>query len=160
MHKTILLGALLIAVPLSGDQLRITTSNDWHEWQLPGDAVAVDRGTLKSSYIRSDIDAVANARDFQEGGIRKVGSNPGDARNLIDGDPATSWSPDPASPIEEWSIEVDLGRVVSARKIELHFAADSTPLEFFKILTSDGEPFFSNANSILPGTLRYNKRWR
>ena len=160
MHKTILLSALLIAVPLSGDQLRITTSNDWREWQLPGNAVAVDRGTLKSSFVRSDIDAVANARDFQEGGIRKVGSNPGDARNLIDGDPATSWSPDPASPIEEWSIEVDLGRVVSARKIELHFAADSTPLEFFKILTSDGEPFFNNANSILPGTLRYNKRWR
>ncbi|MCY4606537.1 MAG: hypothetical protein OXE49_20075, partial [Gemmatimonadetes bacterium] len=42
----------------------------------------------------------------------------------------------------------------------IHFAADSTPLEFFKVLTSDGEPFFSNANSILPGTLRYNKRWR
>ena len=43
MHKTILLSALLIAVPLSGDQLRITTSNDWREWQLPGNAVAVDR---------------------------------------------------------------------------------------------------------------------
>ncbi|MEE2874865.1 MAG: hypothetical protein VX893_18370 [Candidatus Latescibacterota bacterium] len=160
MYRAILLSALILAVPLPGDQLRITSSSDWREWQLPGDAVDVDGGTLKPSFVRRDIDAVTNARDFQEGGIRKVGSNPSEALNLIDGDSATSWSPDPADTIEEWWIEVDLGRVVSARKIELHFAADSTPLEFFKILTSDGEPFFSNANSVLPGTLRYNKRWR
>jgi hypothetical protein len=160
MYGAIFLSTLILAVPLASDQLRITSSSDWREWQLPGDAVDVNGGTLKPSFVRRDINAVTNARDFQEGGIRKVGSNPGDARNLIDGDYQTSWSPDPTDTIENWWIEVDLGRVVSAHKIELHFAADSTPLEFFKILTSDGEPFFSNANSVLPGTLRYNKRWR
>ena len=160
MRNAILASALLLATPLAGDQLRIATSNDWRQWQLPGDAVEIARGTLKPSFVRRNINAVANAFDFASGGIRKVGSNPGDALNFIDGDPATYWAPDPNAPVEDWWIEVDLGRVVSARKIEVHFAADSTPLEFFKILTSDGEPFFSNANSILPGTLRYNKRWR
>ncbi|HIL11764.1 MAG TPA: hypothetical protein EYG11_24010 [Candidatus Latescibacteria bacterium] len=160
MYRAIFLSTLILAVPLAGDQLRITSSSDWREWQLPGDAVDVDDGTLKPSFVRRDINAVTNARDFQKGGIRKVGSNPSDALNLIDGDYQTSWSPNPTDTIEDWWIEVDLGRVVSAHKIELHFAADSTPLEFFKILTSDGEPFFSNANSVLPGTLRYNKRWR
>ena len=160
MRNAILVGTLLLATPLAGDQLRIATSNDWRQWQLPGDAVEVVRGTLKPSFVRRNINAVANAFDFASGGIRKVGSNPGDALHFIDGDPATYWAPDPNARVEDWWIEVDLGRVVSARKIELHFAADSTPLEFFKILTSDGEPFFSNANSILPGTLRYNKRWR
>ena len=160
MYRAIFLSALILAVPLAGDQLRITSSSDWREWQLPGDAVDIDGGTLKPSFVRRDINAVTNARNFQEGGIRKVGSKPSDALNLIDGDYQTSWSPDPTDTIEDWWIEVDLGRVVSAHKIELHFAADSTPLEFFKILTSDGEPFFSNANSVLPGTLRYNKRWR
>ena len=160
MRNAILISALLLATPLAGDQLRIASSNDWHQWQLPGDAVEVARGTLKPAFVRRNINAVANALDFASGGIRKVGSNPGDARQLIDGDPATYWAPEPNAHVEDWWIEVDLGRVVSARKVQLHFAADSTPLEFFKILTSDGEPFFSNANSILPGTLRYNKRWR
>ena len=158
MRKTALCSALLLAASLSADQLRIASSNDWREWQLPGDAVEIARGTLKPSFVHRDINAVANALNFASGGIRKVGSNPRDALNLIDGDPATYWAPDPTDGVEHWWIEVDLGRVVSANKIELHFAADSTPLEFFKILTSDGEPFFSNANSILPGTLRYNKR--
>ena len=160
MRNAILISALLLATPLAGDQLRIATSNDWRQWQLPGDAVEIARGTLKPSFVRRNINAVANAFDFASGGIRKVGSNPGDALHFIDGDPTTYWAPDPNARVEDWWIEVDLGRVVSARKIEIHFAADSTPLEFFKILTSDGEPFFSNANSILPGTLRYNKRWR
>ena len=160
MRNAILVSALVLATPLAGDQLRIASSDDWRQWQLPGDAVEVARGTLKPSFVRRNINAVANAFDFASGGIRKVGSNPGDALKLIDGDPATYWAPDPTASVEDWWIEVDLGRVVSARKIELHFAADSTPLEFFKLLTSDGEPFFSNANSVLPGTLRYNKRWR
>ena len=160
MRNALLVSALLLATPLAGDQLRIATSNDWRQWQLPGDALEVARGTLKPSFVRRNINAVANAFDFPSGGIRKVGSNPGDALNFIDGDLATYWAPDPNASVEDWWIEVDLGRVVSARKLELHFAADSAPLEFFKILTSDGEPFFSNANSILPGTVRYNKRWR
>ena len=160
MRNAILVSALVLATPLAGDQLRIASSDDWRQWQLPGNAVEVARGTLKPSFVRRNINAVANAFDFASGGIRKVGSNPGDALKLIDGDPATYWAPDPTASVEDWWIEVDLGRVVSARKIELHFAADSTPLEFFKLLTSDGEPFFSNANSVLPGTLRYNKRWR
>ena len=160
MRAMLFISTLLLAIPLTGEQLRISSADDWRAWELPGDAVEIVDGTLKPSFVRRDIDAVANAGDFPNGGIRKVGSNPGDARNLIDGDPATFWSPDPADDVEQWWIEVDLGRVVSAYAIELHFAANSTPLEFFKILTSDGEPFFSNANSILPGTLRYNKRWR
>jgi len=160
MLKTILSSTLILVAPLAADQLRIATSSDWRKWQVPGDAVGIVRGELKPSFVRRNINAVANASDFQSGGIRKVGSNSGDALNLIDGIQGTYWSPDPNDDLEKWWIEVDLGRVVSARKIALHFADHSPPLEFFKILTSDGEPFFSNANSILPGTLRYNKRWR
>ena len=79
MRNAILASALLLATPLAGDQLRIATSNDWRQWQLPGDAIEVARGTLKPSFVRRNINAVANAFDFASGGIRKVGSNPGDA---------------------------------------------------------------------------------
>lgn len=159
MLKTVLAAVLLLNTPLTADQLRISSSADWRRWDLPGDAVEVSQGSLKPAFVRRDINAVADAGDFA-GGIRQVGSNPQDAADLIDGNLDSYWAPAAGAPVEDWWIEVDLGRVVSAQKIELHFAADSTPLEFFKILTSDGEPFFSNANSVIPGTLRYNKRWR
>ena len=74
MRNAILASALLLATPLAGDQLRIATSNDWRQWQLPGDAIEVARGTLKPSFVRRNINAVANAFDFASGGIRKVGS--------------------------------------------------------------------------------------
>ena len=149
----------LFAPTLHADQLRINSSADWNAWTLPGDAIVVEDGRIQPSFVRRDINAVANAGDF-DGGIRGVGSNPQSAANLIDGDKNTYWSPNTNAPAEDWWIEIDLGRVVSARYIELHFAEDGAPMEFFKILTSDGEPFFNNANSIIPGTLRYNKRTR
>ncbi len=150
---------LLVTSLLHADEVRITSSADWNAWTLPGDAITVANGRVQPGFVRKDINAVQNAAQFG-GGIRAVGSNPLQAENLIDDDLSTSWSPDLTAPIENWWIEIDLGRVVSARRIELHFAENSAPLEFFKILTSDGEPFFNNANSVIPGTLRYNKRTR
>ena len=141
------------------NRLHITTPEDWAEWNLPGDAIETTRGALKPTFVRRDINPVSNAAEFG-GGIHAVSSDVQNAANLIDGDPATVWSPDLDDPLKDWAIEVNLGRVVSARKIQLFFADEGDPLEFFKILTSDGEPFFSNANSILPGTLRYNKSFR
>ena len=102
MRNAILVSALVLATPLAGDQLRIASSDDWCQWQLPGNAVEVARGTLKPSFVRRNINAVANAFDFASGGIRKVGSNPGDALHLIDGDPATYWAPDPSASVEDW----------------------------------------------------------
>ncbi|MFT5089309.1 MAG: hypothetical protein ACI8PG_003678 [Planctomycetota bacterium] len=147
---------LLFVSTLAAEQLRISSSQDWNAWSLPGDAVSIEGGQLQPGFVRRDINAVEDALLF-DGGIRDVGSNPQQAANFIDGDLSTYWSPDTTRGIDQWWIEVDLGRAVSANRIELHFADDGTPLEFFKILTSDGEPFFNNANSVIPGTLRYNK---
>ncbi len=43
MRNAILASALLLATPLAGDQLRIATSNDWRQWQLPGDALIYNK---------------------------------------------------------------------------------------------------------------------
>ena len=141
------------------DRLTITSDRHWNEWRLPGDAVEVSRGILKPAFVRRDIDAVADAPDFG-GGIRDVGSNTRDARKLIDPDPDSYWSPDPADPVNDWWIEVDLGRVVSARTIRLWFATEGAALEFFNILASDGEPFFNVTRTAIEGTLRYNSQFR
>ena len=153
-------GALLLAAQaLGAEELRLGGPGGWSEWTLPGDAVDVADGVLKPAFVRQNIDAVQNAATFG-GGIRAAGTALNRAPLLIDGDVETAWAPATEAPLEDWWIEVDLGRVVSARTIRLHFAEDTEPLEFFKVFTSDGEPFFTNAGVAIEGTLRYNRRRR
>ena len=151
-----LLASLFLAVPLpsSAEELRITSDSDWRQWELRGDATELSGGVIGPSFVRRDIDAVDNATDFG-GGIRDVGTNRARAGALIDGDQQTSWSPNEGDPLDTWWVELDLGRVVSARTIQLSFADDSAPLEFFNILTSDGEPLFDRQGVVIQGTLRY-----
>lgn len=158
------LGAIVLSLALGfaagqAEELRISTQRDWEAWSLPGDALQVGGGRMRPTFVRRDVNAVADAPKFG-GGIRAAGTDLGGAARLIDGDLSTGWSPRPTDPVENWWIEVDLGRVVSASQIQLFFAPESRPFEFFKVLTSDGEPFFSNANSVIPGTVRYNRRTR
>ena len=145
--------------PVAADRLTVTSNRDWGEWSLPGSAVEVVDGSLTPAFVRRDVDAAANALDFG-GGIRDVGSDAGNAVNILDGKADTHWSPASADPLEDWWIEVDLGRVVSARTIRLWFAADGAALEFFSILTSDGEPFFNISRTNIEGTVRYNDQFR
>ena len=147
---------LLFAIPIASaaEELRITSDSDWRQWELRGDATELSGGVIGPSFVCRDIDAVDNATDFG-GGIRDVGTNRVGAGALIDGDGQTSWSPNEDDPLDSWWVEVDLGRVVSARTIQLSFADDSVPLEFFNILISDGEPLFDRQGVVIQGTLRY-----
>ncbi len=75
---------------------------------------------------------------FLRPGISRVGSNPADAANILDRDPDTYWEPDPSDPIEDWWIEIDLGRVVPADSLVLLFADESLgdPFRQFRVLSS------------------------
>ncbi len=109
------LGTLLLAVQAPrAEELRLGGPGGWSEWTLPGDAVDVADGALKPAFVRQNIDAVQNAATFG-GGIRAAGTALNRAALLIDGDIETAWTPAAEAPLEDWWIEVDLGRVVSAR---------------------------------------------
>ena len=158
-------GAVLWAVlicgiaysPAAGENLRVGASADWDQWQRPGNAIEISRGQVGPRFVRRNIDAVANAADFG-GGIRAVGSNRGAARNLIDGNPESSWAPDWDDDPESMYVEVDLGRVVSARRVVLQLR--EPPLEFFQVLLSNGERFFDSTGLPLPSIVRYSDRFR
>ena len=158
-------GAVLWAVllcgiaysPAAGEKLRIGASADWDQWQRPGNAIEISRGQAGPRFVRRNIDAVANAADFG-GGIRAVGSNRSAARNLIDRDPESSWTPDWDDDPESMYVEVDLGRVVSARRVVLQLR--EPPLEFFQVLLSNGERFFDSTGLPLPSIVRYSDRFR
>ena len=75
---------------------------------------------------------------FLRPGISRVGSNPTDAHNILDGDPTTFWEPDPNDPVENWWIEIDLGRVVPVDELVLHFVEQELgdPFRQFRVLVA------------------------
>ncbi len=146
-------------LPAAGEELRIGTNADWDAWQRPGNAIEISRGKAAPRFVRRNIDAVANAGDFG-GGIRAAGSNSGDAGNLIDGSLSSFWAPDWDDDPENMYVEVDLGRVVSARRVVLRLREDGPPLELFQVLLSNGERFFDSTGLPLPSIVRYSDRVR
>ncbi|OPX31561.1 MAG: hypothetical protein B1H40_03780, partial [Candidatus Latescibacteria bacterium 4484_181] len=58
----------------------------------------------------------AKGKEELRGGIKTAGSNLKDAPNILDGDVN-----DPKDDLQDWFIEVDLGRVVLADTIRLIF---------------------------------------
>ena len=93
------------------------------------------QGVILPVKAQRDINATLNAQTFG-GGIRYAGSNSRDAILVMDGDLATGWSPDPQDSAENWTIEVDLGRGVSARRVKLIFDPEGPVPELFALLMS------------------------
>jgi hypothetical protein len=71
-------------------------------------------------------------------GISRVGSNAALAANILDGDPNTYWEPDADDPVDNWWVEVDLGRVVPIDSLVVRFvdAELGDPFTQFRVLTS------------------------
>ena len=153
--------ALVILVGLSlnqvwGERISFATRSAWQEWTLPTGAVELTpAGRVQLVPVRKDIDAVINADDFG-GGVRAVGSNPGDADLLMDDDPTTGWAPLETDDEEKWWVEIDLGRLVTAEKVRILFTDDAPPLEFVNVLLSNGEKFFTNALVPIDNSLVFN----
>ena len=134
---------LFFSFPIKGDELLISSSEDWAAWDLPGDALIVENGRLSPGLVRRSINAVANAGDFG-GGIRSSGSDASNSFKLIDGDPSTFWTPDINTTIDQLGLKLSWPR--RCRNNRITFRGSSG----FTIWTSDGEPSFNNTNSVIP----------
>ena len=147
------------------------TKAHWEAWKLVrGTAVMDESGMVRPYRFRRNIDAIANSDQFVHqmadphefpfrrlwekglgtraeiyiapGGAKNAGSNLYDTRNVVDGDPNTFWQPHPADKLEDWWIEIDLGRLAAATKIVLRFVGSGLGDSFhtFRVSTSRGEP--------------------
>ena len=88
---------------------------------------------------------------FVRPGISRVGSNPETAARILDDNPTTYWEPDPDDPLDNWWIEVDLGRVVPVDSIVLHFVDEELgdPFRQFRILAApDQETVYQKVNKV------------
>ena len=151
---------MLIPWALSADQVRFDTAREWQSWKVPTGAVEITPdGRLRPVESRKEIKATLNAVDFG-GGIRAAGSNLPDASLVLDGDRQSGWGPDPADPAEDWWLEVDLGRGISARRVILIFDEAAPPMDLFEVFLSDGEPEVDQVGVPIPGSLVYRTRER
>lgn len=156
---TSILFVLFNFAPTCADDIRFNTRRDWQAWSLPGTVELSPTGAIRPVVARRDINAVANANSLG-GGIRYAGSNAREANRVIDGDLDTGWSPDPLDAIEDWTLEIDLGRGVSARRIRLVFDAQNPAPELFALLLSTGEHAVDEVGNPIPGTVVYRLRER
>ena len=157
--STVLLFLCLVAAA-DADQLRFSSARQWSDWQLPIGAVEVaPNGSIQPVRVTKNTDAARDALQLG-GGIRRAGSNPRDANALLDGNPTTGWAPNPDDDPDDWFVEIDLGRSVSAYSIALVFADDAPPFELFDLLLSSGEPQLDQVANPIAGSLIYRIKER
>ena len=78
----------------------------------------------------------------------------------LTGIPLTGWSPDLADDIDDWWIEIDLGRAVAARRVALTFLESAPPCALFDVLLSTGEPAIDVVGNPIEGSLVYRVQER
>jgi hypothetical protein len=137
---------------LLADQVLVDTEAHWRAWESPiGVRTVHPDGTVEPRFLRRDINAALNAGQFRyisegdtlTGGIFAAGSNRELAPLVIDGDADTCWEPELDRPVDDWWIDIDLGRAVIAQRIVVRFAEEGDPLLKFRVLISDGRITFT-----------------
>ena len=119
------------------NEVRVDRASHWQAWQGAASLVKISSDGIQPVLVRKDINAALDAGEFfvttadddTPGGV-SVGSNPAESANAIDGDVTTTWGPDPDSPLQDWWLELNLGRIVVVKKIVIRFAEEG-----------EGDPF-------------------
>ena len=149
--RSLLICILCFAATIDAEVLRFDNAAAWSTWEIPYGLVEFgDAGQLQLVKFRKDVNAATNAPLFTHstrsrgdnvaGGVWKVGSNPDAAGWIIDGDPATFWQASPSDVLDDWFVQIDLGRAVLAKEIRLEFPDQdgARPFRQFTVFTATG----------------------
>ena len=167
-----------IAAELAAQQVfTIDMRSVWEEdppsWDFPRGAMELTAsGSIRPLKFEQPFNAALNAGDFTHtlkqgevtGGVWQAGTNLTQGRNVIDNSPNTFWQPSQAASVDDWWIDIDLGRLVMVKEIVLHFPDQegARPLREFRVFSSDGrnqsviQDLFSFL--LVGGTTRWNER--
>ena len=149
--RSLLICILCSAVPVGAEVLHFDNAAAWSTWEIPYGLVEFgDADQLQLVKFRKDINAATNAPLFTHstrsrgdnvvGGVWKAGSNPDAAGRIIDGDPTTFWQASPGDALDDWFVQIDLGRAVLAKEIRLEFPNQdgARPFRQFTVFTATG----------------------
>ncbi len=158
-HRTFLIFAGLAALVLAAyaqtrrsnlEVYRVDRQAEWQQWAFPSGTLAFSPdGSVTPVEFKGEHNAAANAREFthelvsgqqMQGGAWKAGTNLATAGRAIDGRAHTFWQPDPDAPLEDWWIEINLGRAVLVSEIRLIFPDQegARPFREFRVFGSEG----------------------
>ena len=157
-RPAIIIGLLLAASALGAQGYRIQNNQvridaeHLPQWDFPAKTLDFDAAGAKPRFVRTQINAALDAAAFSDrdgniGGVSDAGSNLVLAANVIDGSDDTFWEPAADAPLQDWWLEIDLGRLVWVRKIVVKFVEEDLgdPLLQFNVLTSNGLSAFSQS---------------
>ena len=169
----------LLFLPTVGPELdaqtgsyRIDRLSQWQTWHFPPQTLDLkEDGSITPLKVEGPVNTAVDAHQYfhrvnsneWQGGVRKVGSNPATASNVIDGRYNTYWQPDPDDTLKAWQIDIDLGRVVPATMIRLHFPdqAGARPWREFRVFATNGELLSSQRDAfiyhLIGGTTEWNE---
>ncbi len=158
-HRTFLLFAGLAALALAANAqtrrtnlevYRVDRQAEWQQWAFPSGTLSFSPdGSVTPVEFKGEHNAAANAGEFthelvsgqqMRGGAWKAGTNLATAGRAIDGRAHTFWQPDPDAPLEDWWIEINLGRAVLVSEIRLIFPDQegARPFREFRVFGSEG----------------------
>ena len=124
------------------DRIQVESAEHWIAWSsATGSRIVDEEGRVTPRLLRRNTNAIVNAeQDTLLATISSARSGSESAANVLDGDLSTYWEPDPTAPIEDWGIEINLGRSVITRRVVLRFAEEGAgdPFLKFRVLLSDG----------------------
>jgi len=132
----------------------VDSRDHWELWNAAANTVQISDEGVKPAFIRKHtrlevdgeevivpgINAVLNAGEF-EGGVLNAGSNRSSAIDVMDGEMNTYWEPDVTDLLQDWWLQIDIGRTVSATRIVLKFVEEDLgdPFLQFRVTTSNGQ---------------------
>ena len=141
---------------IRGDHLAVDSQAHWQAWNFASGTVEISpQGAVQPHFVAKNTNAVEDivfhlkrnppggksADDVSLLDAIVAGTNGADVINVLDGDESTYWEPEANRSQSDWWFQVDLGRLVSAKRIALKFVAAGTgdPFLQFAVLTSDGD---------------------
>ena len=134
---------------LRSDHVLVNTQRHWSNWAfVAGTLEIAPSGEIAPAFVPKDHNAVTDIiqhvqRNTPNATILdaiEAGSNKAAVPNLFDGDETTYWEPDPNSPLRDWWLQVDMGRLINATRIGLRFVPQGQggdPFLQFAVLTAD-----------------------
>ena len=158
------IATLALAGPGRAQDL-VFSGTEFADWDYPQGLVTVTADGLEVKRFGGAFNAVANAREFRprpigDYGLRfvRAASNHSQADLAGDQDPATWWQPDPADGVNNWWLEIDLGRAVVADKVRVSFPDQegARPFSFFSVYASPGIAVFGGQTE----RINYNRLGR
>ena len=142
---------VLVSHPESRAQNLVYDASDFASWDHAKGLINVLPDRVEVKRFDRTFNAVTNADKLSSSvigdwGIRPVraASNQFLSGRVADQNSGTWWKPDPDDALQQWWVEIDLGRAVVADKVRVIFpdTTDAKPFSFFSVFVSPGIPVF------------------